>query len=126
MYFWVCVIIFILLLLTSIILELLERKYDKEIKELDRMEELKRQVLYESLYDGVYKGKLDVSLNMSGASFRYKIHKGELYYIERIENRDGYFAVEVSKDLSIVLDADKVVSYFEKVANEPKVKSAER
>lgn len=90
------------------------------------MEELRRQVLCESLYDGVYKGKLDINLNMSGASFRYKIHKGELYYIERIENRDGYFAVEVTKDLSIVLDADKVVSYFEKVAEPPKVVSAER
>lgn len=94
-------------------------------------DEDKEQAYSAELADGVYRGKLDVNLaqiyNSSMANtFMFKIRKGELYNIERMRNRDGYFAVELTKDLSVVLDADRVDKYFEKVVEPPKVESAER
>lgn len=98
----------------------------------DEDKECEKQQAYSAeLADGVYRGKRDVNLaqihNSSMTNtFMFKIRKGELYNIERMKNRDGYFAVELTKDLSVVLDANRIDNYFEKVVKVPKVESAER
>lgn len=127
-YFWFSTIS-ISLLFAGIILEFLNRKYDKKIKELEREKESNRQLLYESLYDGIYKGRRDTHLTM-GAGFKFKICKGELYNIERMEDKYGYFTVEVTRGFYIILSCEQVNEYFEKVSDKelkvPKVESAER
>jgi len=127
-YFWFSTIS-ISLLFAGIILGFLNRKYDKKIKELEREKESKRQLLYESLYDGIYKGRRDTHLTM-GTGFRFKIRKGELYNIERMEDKYGYFTVEVTRGFYIILNCEQVDKYFEKVSDKelkvPKVESAER
>lgn len=95
-------------------------------------EEQTKQAYSAELSDGVYKGKLDANIGLITAhgyntnTFRFKIRKDELYNIERMDTQEGYFTVEVTKDFSIVLDANRVDKYFEKVVEVPKVVSAER
>lgn len=95
-------------------------------------EQAKQQAYSAELADGVYRGKVDANIGLITAhgyntnTFRFKIRKGELYNIERMDTQEGYFTVEVTKDFSIVLDANRVDKYFEKVVEPPKVVSAER
>lgn len=91
----------------------------------EKLKQTEIEQAYKNLSDGTYVGKLDVRLGVTNGdesfmynTFRFKICKGELYNIERMENKDGYFAVEVTKGFYIILSGDKVNKYFEKVRDE--------